>query len=162
MIAYRHLPMNATSTGQSTRTPTKENRSTSALVFSTSSVICRGLLLLLQSLPQLSQIRSASDLETALQICKTDSPVLIVIDAPLRHQACHPNNQKLLDETDNAPYNCIQFAQKIYCKGTESRTVALVNNEQDVSSLLDTKIDAVLLKGVSVARLLATIEDLLS
>ena len=150
--------MNALDTSRPANSPIESTQSASALIFSSSGQICRGLLLLLKTVPQLTRIQTASDLEMALQICDIDNPMLILFDAPWHHQTCQTTSLPASEKSINS---FCQLVEQIRQKGLHGRTIALLNNEKDASPLLRKEIDVVLLKGVSAAKMLETIEDLL-
>jgi DNA-binding NarL/FixJ family response regulator len=117
---------------------------TSALIIARSERLRESLLVLLRAIPQIAHIYQAEDVPTALSLSLGCDPVLVLCDYDLSQDGMST------------------MLRQIKAKWPQARCVALVEGERERARAQAAGVDVALIKGVLAARLLDTIETLLS
>jgi DNA-binding NarL/FixJ family response regulator len=118
-------------------------RMVSALIITRSVDLEHGLVALLESIPGLSTVKVIQELTLAFDWIESNQPAIVLLD---------------LDISGRDPRD---FLEKIRAVSAETKRVLLVNDLQDVNWVLQYA-EAVLLKGVAPASVVAIINNLLS
>jgi DNA-binding NarL/FixJ family response regulator len=116
----------------------------SALIIARSGRLRESLLVLLRAIPQIARIYRAEDVPAALSLSLRYDPVLVLCDYDLSQ-----------DGTST-------MLRQIKTRWPQARCVALVKGERERVRAQAAGVDVALIKGVLAARLLETIETLLS
>jgi DNA-binding NarL/FixJ family response regulator len=117
---------------------------TAALVIAHSAQFRESLLVLLRAIPQIEQIYQAEDVPSALTLHIAFAPLLVLCDYDLAQGKVN------------------RMLRRVKAMWPEARCVALVEDEQEREDAEDAGVDVALIKGVLAAKLLETIETLLS
>jgi len=117
------------------------NKSILVLVISSPGSLQNGLLALMTTIPKISSVLVAEDMETGLRMVENHQPVLIILDISL------PKTQALVKQIKT------QYAQ-----------IHLIVLAEDFTQQKEIKafgVDSVLIKGFSAQKLIAIIENLI-
>ena len=117
------------------------NQSILALVVSNSGVLQNGLLALMTTIPQISAVLVAEDVNSTLRMVENHQPVLIILDISLT--------------------NVQDVIKQIKAQCPHIHLIVLVEDAEQQREIEESGADSVLIKGFPVQKLIAIVENVI-